>query len=142
MMTFFISFSFANERTIGKMELVSFNLPSKPSSPRTKKSLKSTFSLFCKAISRAIGRSKWLPSFFRSEGERFTVTFCGGNLKLIEFKALLILSFDSWIEVCASPTIENDGKALTNATSTFTNFASIVSSVAQKIFFTRSLLCF
>ena len=54
---------------------------------------------------RATGRSKCVPSFFRSAGDRFTVTRSCGNGKPELLTAALTRSFDSLIAASASPTI-------------------------------------
>lgn len=54
---------------------------------------------------RATGRSKCVPYFFRSAGDRFTVTRSCGNGKPELLTAALTRSFDSLIAASASPTI-------------------------------------
>lgn len=58
---------------------------------------------------RAIGRSKWLPSFKTSAGERFTMMCLAGSESPIEKRLAFILSFDSATALSGSPTIEKDG---------------------------------
>jgi hypothetical protein len=53
--------------------------------------------------------AKWLPSFTKSAGARFTSIFSDGRDKAIEHKAALTLSLDSAIVLSASPTIVKEG---------------------------------
>ena len=59
------------------------------------------------------------------------VIFKGGNLNLFVRSADLTLSFDSWIEELASPTIEKLGSPFVNVASTSTQVASSPSKQAH-----------
>ena len=61
---------------------------------------------------RAIGRSKWVPHFFTSAGERFTVILFEGNSKPEFLIAATTLSLDSLTSVSARPTMEKAGSPL------------------------------
>lgn len=63
------------------------------------------------SIHTAMGRSKCVPTFLTSAGDRFTVTLLSGKLNPEFAIAVLTLSFDSRIAVSGSPTILSDGKA-------------------------------
>ena len=66
----------------------------------------------------AIDKSKWLPSFLMSAGERFTVTLLSGNLNPEFDMAALTLSLDSLTAVSGNPTIPNAGKPKETSAST------------------------
>ena len=66
----------------------------------------------------AIGRSKWLPSFFLFAGVRFTVIRLSGNLCPPLRIADRIRSFASRMAWSASPTIKKPGSPLSTSVST------------------------
>ena len=125
----FVKF-WASDKIIANRLLVSFILPSSPNSPKTKKSL-SLDLLSWRAIRSEIARSKWLPSFLSSDGDRLTVIFRGGNLNSLELRADLILSRDSSMELPASPTILNPGRPFVKVVSISTICASSPSKNAD-----------
>ena len=89
---------------------VLFTSPPSPSSPKIKRSGK--LFCFCRAIKSAIARSKWLPDFGVSEGDKFIVIFKDGKLKPRLKSADFTRSPLSFMLLLASPTMLIAGKAL------------------------------
>ncbi len=131
----------AMSKSMGKMLGLGLILPSSPNSPKANHSLKAN-SCFCKAIKRAIGKSKWLPDLGKSEGERLMVIFKGGKVKSLFCKADWTRCLASWIELLARPEITNAGKALVKVASTATISATPLCMVAQNIVLIMIRTCF
>ena len=94
--------------------------PCKESSPINITDARTSFGITPLAASTpmAIGRSRQEPSFFKSAGAKFTVTFSIGK-KYPEFRiADWTRSFDSFTETAGSPTISKAGDARLISTST------------------------
>jgi DNA processing protein len=94
--------------------------PCKESSPMNITDARASFGITPLAASTpmAIGRSRQEPSFFKSAGAKFTVTFSIGK-KYPEFRiADWTRSFDSFTETAGSPTISKAGDARLISTST------------------------
>ena len=96
-----------------------FNAPSSPNSPKTNISL-SKFSR-PKAIKSAIARSKCEPFFGVSEGLKFIMIFCAGNLKFKAFKEDFTRSSLSLMVIPAKPTTLKPGSPLKSVDSTSTS---------------------
>jgi hypothetical protein len=59
---------------------------------------------------KAIGKSKWLPSWSKSAGARLTVIHLAGIVKPSDPKAARTLSRDSAIVLSGKPTMVKAGK--------------------------------
>lgn len=101
-------------QTKGKTPFTPLILPSNESSPKKAVSFETSESInpFSIKTPIAIGRSKWVPSFFISAGAGFITTLRTGNVKPEFLTALLTRSFDSLTAVSGKPTIETLGKEL------------------------------
>ena len=73
---------------------------------------------------KAIGRSKWLPSFNRSAGDKFTVMRRGGSARPMAASAARTRSRDSATALSGRPTTVNAGRPLIICTCTSTATAS------------------
>ena len=91
---------------IGKIPFILFIFPFKDNSPTN--TVSSIFCLYIffieHKIPTAIAKSKLAPSFFTSAGDKFIMYFLLSSSILQFLIAVLILSFDSFIVVSASPT--------------------------------------
>ena len=89
---------------IGNIPLILFNFPSKESSP-TKATSLSIFLIICKfkSIAIAIGKSKYVPSFLKSAGAKFTTILLLAVSKPEFFIAILTLSFASFTLASGRP---------------------------------------
>ena len=108
--------------------------PFKLSSPTTRTPLRS-FGSRNPAAARtaaATGRSNPAPSFFRSAGARFTVTFLGGRLIPLFFSAVRTLSWASLTWVLGNPTMVKQGSPSLTSASTWTGHTSIPEIAADK----------
>ena len=68
-----------------------------------------------------MGRSKWLPDFGISDGDKFMMIFCAGKEKFNDKSADFTRSALSLIEAPASPTILSAGKPRLKLDSTSTS---------------------
>ena len=125
---------------IEKRLAVLFKLPSKPSSPKTKKS--PSMRSFCSAMRSAIARSKCEPFLGVSEGERFMMILDAGNLKFKLTSAALTRLSLSFIVAPARPTILNPGSPRTNVDSTSTGISASVKAAHFRDFISIFLLGF
>ena len=120
--------------TLGSTPDTLLTSPFRLSSPTTITFRRSCGSINPDAASTAAatGRSKPAPSFRRSAGARFTVTFLGGRLIPLFFNAVRTLSCASFTWVLGNPTIVKQGRPLLTSASTWTGQTSIPEIAADK----------
>ena len=113
----------ANERT----PRIGFNWPSSESSPTKTRCSKSGTSISPVAVKSPIarGRSKALPSFRKSAGDRFTVVRKPVTTLSTERMAEMTRSLDSLTALSGRPTKVNPGSPCDASTSTLTGTALI-----------------
>ena len=114
--------SAAAARTIGSTPLAFFSSPFSPSSPRNRSpsAAPAGTSSMASSIPTAMGRSKAVPSFLLSAGDKLTVIRHGGRFSPTFFRATVTRSLDSRTSVLRDPTIKKAGSPLAMSTSTET----------------------
>jgi type I restriction enzyme R subunit len=113
---------FRMEITMGRAPSMAVILPSRDNSPMMNVfSSTGLISLEAASMPTAMGRSIWLPSFFKFAGARFTVILLTGNSKPLFFIAALTLSLDSLIEGSGKPTMLKLGRPPDKSVSTSTS---------------------
>ncbi len=114
------------EITIGKAPSTAVIFPSKESSPIMHVFSSIIFSIILLAhnMPAAMGKSIWLPSFFKFAGAKLTVIRLTGKLNPLFFKAERTLSFDSFIDISGSPTMQKFGRPPDKSVSTSTSYPS------------------
>jgi hypothetical protein len=120
---------FIAEITHGNSQFTLLTNQSKPSSPKNKKSeIFSSFwishSLTKKSTATAIGRSKLVHTFLRSDGDKFKTILWFGNEIHTFLKVALILSFASLTVASGSQIISIVGKDLFISASTIISYHS------------------
>ena len=112
----------AAARTMGSTPLAFFSSPFSPSSPRNRSpcAAPAGISSMASSIPTAMGRSKAVPSFFLSAGDKLTVMRHGGRFRPTFFRATDTRSLDSRTSVLREPTMKNAGSPLAMSTSTET----------------------
>lgn len=101
--------------TIGKSPSILFTCPSRPSSPKNKPSsinLLWMFPYIVQNMATAIGKSKLVPFFLISDGDKLSTNFTFGILIQSVRSADFILSLDSFMIVSGSHIISIPGRDL------------------------------